>query len=65
MMRVRLIKKFYCVVIVFLVGLKNVAAHVLDGDTTKLIASLAFKNKASNFFFQGTDATIRCICVPG
>src|SRR5258706_12659502 len=48
MMRVRLIKKFYCVLIVFLVGLKNVAAHVLDGDTTKLIASLAFKNKASD-----------------
>ena len=46
-MRTRFIKKIYCVVIVFLVSLKNVAAHVLDVDTTKLIASLAFKNKAS------------------
>src|SRR5436309_3538363 len=49
MMRVRLIKKFYCVIIVFLVGLKNVAAHVLEGDTSKLIASLNFKDKASEF----------------
>jgi len=47
MMRVRLIKKFYCVLVVFLVSMKNVAAHVLDVDTTKLIASLTLKNKTS------------------
>ncbi len=55
-MRIPLIKKFYCFVAVFLVGVKNLAAHILDADTTKLIASLTLKHKSSDNFVENNNA---------